>query len=397
MNKFLRMARKHAVAGAAFVLLIAVGGGCSSVGLGILGGPTVRMSKPKVIVRADTAYGWGFLTHVSLAQYSPGVVVVSCFLEGEIPVGIPERLKVRRPIATFDGGETWYNGEEAQRRFPGDMTNVVMAPSSIRGTNEFVTFKWENRIRNGRGAAPVSVWDYSGRLVGSGVGRFACPTGEGFLADTEIYLSNHGVEAADGRKYVVGYGKMKAKETYRAILLRLDEPLSTWTFVSTIASPEDFSRGEGPNECALAVFPDGEMLALVRTGGNTGAQQGGSGNSMPMLSCRSKDGGKTWEISRTVPGVMPKLLLMSNGVLVLTTGRPGNVLYFSTNRGKSWSRSISLSPASDQSSGYCDSVEIAPGRLLVVYDTFNTTEQKVWLWEPKRVNVLYQRYVDVTP
>lgn len=54
-----------------------------------------------------------------------------------------------------------------------------------------------------------------------------------------------------------------------------------------------------------------------------------------------------------------------------------------------------VSYADAQTSGYIDVCEVAPGRLLVVYDVHNTPSSKIWLWEPKEHNGVYGMYVDV--
>ena len=116
-----------------------------------------------------------------------------------------------------------------------------------------------------------------------------------------------------------------------------------------------------------------------------------------MLLARSSDGGVTWTkrfLNR--PGVMPKLLRMSNGVLVCAFGRPGNNLMFSLGDGMSWGGEMMITAADARSTGYLDVVEVGPGRLLVVYDAYNTTLAKFWLWEPPdEMNGLFGVFVDV--
>ena len=57
---------------------------------------------------------------------------------------------------------------------------------------------------------------------------------------------------------------------------------------------------------------------------------------------------------------------MANGVLVVTYGRPDNWLAFSLDDGKTWGGHTRF--ARGESSNYNSIEEVAPGKLLVVYD-----------------------------
>lgn len=117
---------------------------------------------------------------------------------------------------------------------------------------------------------------------------------------------------------------------------------------------------------------------------------------IPMLAARSKDNGVTW--SRRwgdMAGTRPKLLWMSSGVLVCAFDRPGNNLVFSVDDGRTWGREISVTPADIRTTGYLDIVEVEPGQLLAIYDAFNMSLQKFWLWEPREVNGAFGSFVDV--
>ena len=82
------------------------------------------------------------------------------------------------------------------------------------------------------------------------------------------------------------------------------------------------------------------------------------------------DDGKTWSppVSSGFKGVAPHLRLLSNGLLALTTGRPGPVtIMFSTDEGKKW---VGITPIfTGKSTRYSDLIELEPGKLLVVYDS----------------------------
>ncbi len=101
----------------------------------------------------------------------------------------------------------------------------------------------------------------------------------------------------------------------------------------------DFEPGDGFSEPSLVVFPDGEMLCALRTGGHK-----------PLYAIRSFDGGRTWSKAsllspryiNPIGGVKPQLVLLGNGILALGTGRPDCTVHFSNDRGHTWFLSETL-------------------------------------------------------
>lgn len=117
-----------------------------------------------------------------------------------------------------------------------------------------------------------------------------------------------------------------------------------------------------------------------------------------MLLARSSDLGLTWTHWRFPwVGCKPDLLEMSNGVLAAAFGRPGNFLAFSLDGGKTWPRRVELAPYGQNTSGYVGIEEVAPGRLLAVYDQREVPLSKFTLWgDPEMVVAITGQFVDVT-
>ena len=165
----------------------------------------------------------------------------------------------------------------------------------------------------------------------------------------------------DGRWLATMQGHFHGDRQYRAFLVESVDEGRTWSFVSTIA----FRHGEPGNgfvEPALRVVADGSLLCVLRRGGR-----------LPMAQCRSLDGGRTWSPPELLPGhgVDPDLLLLSNGVLACTFGRPGLHLMFSVDgSGREWTDLTTI--GAWRSSTYMGIAEIAPGELLLVYDRSET-------------------------
>lgn len=135
------------------------------------------------------------------------------------------------------------------------------------------------------------------------------------------------------------------------------------------ADPQGQDR-DGFTEPAFEILRDGTLLAVLRTTDGLGVG--------PMYASRSRDGGKTWSAPRafTPTGVLPRLLLLANGVLVLSSGRPGVDLRFSFDgRGETWSEPSRLVPLSSEgiqvdSCGYTSLLALDENSFLIAYSWF---------------------------
>jgi hypothetical protein len=148
-----------------------------------------------------------------------------------------------------------------------------------------------------------------------------------------------------------------------------DDGLS-WRFLSNIAYDEIGS--EGYNEGSLRRLPGGELLAVLRTGNEKDLRC----HDNPIMWTVSRDEGRTWTTpERTgVEGAFPSLAVLSDGLLVMSYGRPGAMLVFSHDGGRTWTDQTVIDTTAY--SGYTDVVEIAPGRLLVGFGVKDFLEAK---------------------
>jgi hypothetical protein len=136
-----------------------------------------------------------------------------------------------------------------------------------------------------------------------------------------------------------------------------------------VADPQAAKR-DGFSEPASVLLRDGSLLAVLRTTDGLGLG--------PMYQSRSSDAGKTWTTPAVFRswGVMPRLLLLGNGVLVLSSGRPGADLSFSIDgRGEIWTTPTPLVPLAsagvqDDSCGYTGLLALDDDTFLVAYSWF---------------------------
>jgi hypothetical protein len=183
-----------------------------------------------------------------------------------------------------------------------------------------------------------------------------------------------------------------------------DDDGRNWKCLSIIAGPDSVpvaTAAEGPCEACLLRLDNDDLLCVIRTGGVY----------RKSYSC---DEGKTWSRLEAIEGVMsvePRLLRLANGTIVLSGGRPGIALWFTTDgRGNSWQKldivglhngiaqeklryPVTDTLAADTTS-YTDIVEISPNSLLLIYD------QLCFNWSPVprdsgKTNKVFAMRIDV--
>ena len=161
----------------------------------------------------------------------------------------------------------------------------------------------------------------------------------------------------------------------------------SWRKTGHILYNEPDRRRDGFTEPALELLPNGDLLGVLRTTDGNGVG--------PMYLTRSTDIGVTWSAPKafTETGVLPRLLQLENGVLVLSSGRPGVDLRFSTDNGETWSQPKSLIPISDptkiqgDSCGYTSLLPLGKDRFLIAYS---------WFTPPSGRKSIYVREVSVS-
>jgi len=156
-----------------------------------------------------------------------------------------------------------------------------------------------------------------------------------------------------------------------------------WAKVGHILYAEADRRRDGFTEPALERLKDGSLFAVLRTTDGNGVG--------PMYRSWSRDLGRTWSAPEafTDTGVLPRLLQLDNGVLVLSSGRPGVDLRFSRDGGRTWTGPERLIPVPDpqktqaDSCGYTSLVPLGRDRFLIAYSWFTppTGQKSIYVRE----------------
>ena len=211
----------------------------------------------------------------------------------------------------------------------------------------------------------------------------------------EVILTSNALEVG-GKLLATGYYYPGIGDKFissgSAVILASEDGGYTWRYFSTVAGPDLSLTGqsgyEGPNEMTMTQLADGDLMAVFRVGGN---------RKWNVHRAYSHDGGRTWTKPNALPAwsVEPQVMRTVNGTIALATGRPGIGLWLSTDpRGTTWQNidivayhnrrvqdpnerfsSFGVKPGVAHSedtawktSSYTGLVEVAPNRLLLVYD-----------------------------
>jgi S-formylglutathione hydrolase FrmB len=160
---------------------------------------------------------------------------------------------------------------------------------------------------------------------------------------------------------------------------------ATWTYLATIGYGQIGS--EGYNEGSMKQLPNGDLVVVMRTGSMADKRC----HDNPIMFSRSRDGGKRWSTpQRTgVNGAFPDILVLSDGVLALSYGRPGACIMFSTDGGATWGDQtvVDATPYS----GYTTIVETGPGEILMAFGTRGYMDPKAGK-QPDAVRLARVRY-----
>ncbi len=204
------------------------------------------------------------------------------------------------------------------------------------------------------------------------------------------YVDHAIVELRDGSLLATVLGQLASDHKDRVFVIRSDDRGETWRYRATVAfdlTKTDEHYIEGFTEPDLIALAGGELLCFMRTGGKY------DGRHTPLALSRSIDDGLSW--SAPVPiadrGVLPKACEMSNGVLAVIYGRPGDWLAFSLDKGHSWfgHTCINLGTQAWDCGSYDWVVEVAPDTLLAAYGETDRND-------PRRSSIL-GTYLTVKP
>ena len=160
--------------------------------------------------------------------------------------------------------------------------------------------------------------------------------------DDELCLFTNGniSPLGDGRLFTTLYGRFRPdtqRHQYECVAVASDDGGFTWQYLADVAGWRDTPGApEGPDESNTARLSDGRLMCVFRVG---------SGRQHHYHAACSSDDGQTWTRPRRMAdqwSVEPQLVCLENGVLLLSGGRPGLMLWVCTDgKGEDW-RALNL-------------------------------------------------------
>jgi hypothetical protein len=380
----------------------------------VLNGVRVRLGQPRVI-----AQGVGHCYFPGIIRCGTGELIVSYLLAADATENQTDSGAVS---ISRDGGETWLAHYEVAGFGGGAEPRLVLPDGAVAKPRAYYQADPAGQQRRFVGAYE--------RFEAGGERYVLEPRGsclEGFPRDVRVaelkwnrrtcaLMQFYGQALLiDGAYLAPAYLTYDGDSRYTAVVMRSTDLGRTWRYYATLGGPDSVPGApEGPDECGLIQLADGDLMAVLRVG--TRAE-------WPLARTYSHDGGRTWSKMDRLPAysVAPCLRRLQNGAIVLGTGRPGVYLWLSLDpRGERWQavdllahHNAALGPEhhiragqgysgagkydpslGDQSTAYIDMLEVAPNRLLLVYD------RTPFGWDPTPAdsgerNVIYVLPVEV--
>jgi hypothetical protein len=361
----------------------------------------VRLSEPTVVAVATRAEKWGFFQFPSLARWTDGTVAASWAMAADSIVSYGSSAS--GGASSKDAGKTWMpltgekgisgfllpNGDRLQVVTPKAIkTSELRLPIPVGAANENYSKVKQPLYRHSE--LPPEVQGVCLSRLARGSERWVSERAA--LDDPQalryslndlfpiVWWGDMHI-ASDGSVIAGIYPGYRLRDDGTAdpkdgiFFYRSTDAGHSWQIQGRIAYQPDLAADPkgaermGFTEPAYEILTNGTFLCVMRT-------TDGLGNG-PMYSSRSQDRGRTWSQPEVMApfGVLPRLLRLTNGIVALSSGRPGvQIRFCADGRGKTWTQPIELLPSTDAkdtvSCGYTSLLATGPDRFLIVYSDF---------------------------
>lgn len=383
----------------------------------------IELSSPVKVAQANQEESWGYYQFPKIGKADDGTLIVTWSMSEDSHKSYGKESERRIvPMMSKDGGITWTpqdkkyrlkysgynvylsNGEELHVTTPAskNINQYKNFPEAVQKRGNYAYYPIEALPEDLQGIYFEHVKDKKTKVVRS---KLVDP---GLLRNT-----------IDGMMPVVWWGSIKqladkslvagiyparyinddgvTVNSGVAFYKSLDEG-KKWIVLGKIPYHEDSItiKGEGEfTEPDFEILADSTFLCVMR-----------SGSMLPMYKAYSYDGGKRWTVPKpfTPNGVLPRLFLLKNGVLVLISGRPGMQVRFSLDgTGNNWTDPIDMIPYMESpntikqnvSCGYGSYVVDGDNSFYIVYSDFTTKDhlgrhrKSIWC---RKITVNPKRY-----
>ena len=366
----------------------------------------LEIGEPVVVTQGAVGdNAWGHNQFPGLAYTLDGNILATWCYSNDT---IDDYVDVYRKKVSTDGGLTW-SDDESLCSIPDkfQMSNGKYFAGFERANAHYTT--WQNEYtpamtwgsNNGYKLffaedlpknEDTTVWAYEYDAATGEKTKFECTVnwphapltefpGSKIYPMTQMFaLSQDSIITIDGVMYLAmyfygfnsysttrEYAVTNHSKYYSTYIFSSEDNGRTWNFLSqltTLGNSIQFS--EGLCEPNLNVMPDGSVMILMRSGGD----------SKPCYWARSKDNCKTWSIVKKFDeiGVLPQMVTLDCGVSIATYGRPYmRICATSDPTGRTWQdpQTFDLASGEDQTSCYyTDLLALDDTHALWIYSDF---------------------------
>jgi hypothetical protein len=374
----------------------------------------VTLSEPAVISVADKVEEWGFFQFPYLTSSSNGGILAKWHMAKDAMESYG--LDNSPSAISTDGGQTWKpnpkpwdeSGADEGLLLPNGDRIKILTPTPVKESEMAMPKPVGSMNRRKYDHNFYKISELPSRVQGVYLARRK--KGETAWKEEHVALDDpQGLRySLRGMVAVVWWGDMKVAADgslvagiYPGFYIREDGSVDpkggiffyrstdsgrSWKILSRIPyQPDTKIDTNGVNkhwftEPAFEILKDGTYLSVIRSHDIY---------SGPMYVSRSTDQGKSWTKPSvfTPAGVLPRLLQLENGVTVLSAGRPGVQLRFSTDgKGDRWTNGFEMLPFGQPglqayaendrgrtpavSCGYTSLLATGPDKFLVIYSDF---------------------------
>lgn len=340
-----------------------------------LRGVRLKLAAPRVVAETSVGHGW----YPDILKFSTGEIMLNYSLNADANTNQHNSQAVL--ISTDQGGtfdfaydvNGFHNGGgEVRVSLPdGRIVGVstFLRPDPPGQSRCFAAHHWTYRF----GGRKYSVEPWAAKVEGlpRDVATYPEPS-RTWWARTNWFSD---IVVLDSGQFVTTLSlRFEGDERESTVALVSEDEGYCWSCLSTMAGSDSVADAkEGFDEPCLIQLEDGDLMCVSRVG---------SGQDQRLARAYSSDEGKTWsELDRLAAySVAPQILRLQNGVLALSTGRPGVFLWFSSDsRGAVWEpvdvmafhNSVldeSAQMAAHQTTAYTAMIEAKDNRLFLVYD-----------------------------
>lgn len=362
---------------------------------------TIYLTEPQTIAKSGKAEDWGIFQFPSIMRVDDNTLLVrwSMHLDEQESWGKNEVAKLTSRIS-LDNGNTWSEptsdydipdrGETfcflrrggwistqtpevvpiaSYPQFPdpiGEYDGMLFykmsdLPDELQGAYLLLNRNGENIKIHAKVVDPEAIrYAYKGSANALWLGSFLELDNESIIAS--IYQNR--IDEDSITPYGISIYKTTDKGYNWSYLSHIPYPKSEWKLSENV---------EGFSEPVLSELSDGSLLCVIRSTEWL--------DNKPLYKSISKDGGVTWTepVAFTSNGCAPRLMTLKNGVIVLTSGRPGVQLRFCIDGGANeWTNPIEMMNFMDGegnieplvSCGYSSIIKAGDNSFYLVYSDF---------------------------